>query len=114
MPSPSDLLANVIPTKWSQVTAALTLLAIPSAYNAPSLLPPTWLPNSPEQVFLIRLLLSALTGWAGSLLTLLLILHYYIRGKGRYEIAEPILKEQADKNRQALVQGAYIKRINNP
>src|SRR5687768_13408955 len=67
----SDLLADVIPTKWSRAIAVLTLGLIPLAYNAPSLLPPAWLPNSPEQIFLIRLLLS------GTFITLVLVVRAY-------------------------------------
>ena len=55
----------------------LTLLAVPAAYNFPSILPSSYLPTSPEQVFLIRLLLSALSALFGTFITLLLVLRAY-------------------------------------
>ncbi len=76
MKSASELLADVIPTKWSQAIVVLTVGLIPLAYNAPSLLPPTWLPSSSEQIFLIRLLLSALSAFLGSLVLLILMLRH--------------------------------------
>ena len=72
-----EIITGGLPNKRSKAIAALTLLAIPAAYNAPSLLPLTWLPNSPEQVFLIRLLLSALSALLGTLLVLILVVRAY-------------------------------------
>lgn len=77
MKTVSELLNDAIPTTWSKAIAAMTLLAIPAAYNFPSILPPTYLPTSQEQVFLIRLLLSALLAFLGTFVTLFLVVRAY-------------------------------------
>ena len=86
----ADLLANVIPTKWSQASAVVTLVITPLAYNAPSHLPPTWLPNSLEQIFLIRLLLSETTLLLGSLLTLGIVIYAHNECVKRKDIKNAI------------------------
>ena len=75
--SAQDYLTDGLPTKLSKALAVLTLVSIPSAYNFPSLLPLTLLPNSPEQVFLVRLLLSVSSLALGSLLVLVLVVRAY-------------------------------------
>ena len=72
-----EILTGGLPTKWSKAIAGMTLIATPSVYNVPSLLPLTWLPNSPEQIFLIRLLLSVSTLLLGSWIVLLLVVRAF-------------------------------------
>ena len=73
----SDPLVGAIPTKWSRWCMGLTTALTIFAYTVPSHLPQKWLPNSEEQVFLIRLLLSETTLLLGSLVTLFLIVLAY-------------------------------------
>jgi hypothetical protein len=68
-----EILTCGFPTKWSKWTAVLTLFVTSLAYNAPSLLPQTWLPNSQEQIFLIRLLLSETILLLGSFAVIILV-----------------------------------------
>lgn len=77
MKSAYNLLTDGLPTTWSKAIAALTLSTAPLAYKTPSVFPEAWLPNSPEQIFLIRLLLSETSLLIGSLFTFFLVVRHY-------------------------------------
>ena len=77
MKSAYILLTDWLPTTWSKAIAALTLGTAPLAYKTPSVFPESWLPNSPEQILLIRLLLSETSLLIGSLFTFLLVVRHY-------------------------------------
>lgn len=70
-------LTDGLPTKWAKAIAALTLLLTVFAYNVPSHIPEKWLPNSPEQIFLIRLLLSETVLLLGLFVVVLLVIYEY-------------------------------------
>jgi hypothetical protein len=60
-------LEDLLPTKWSRRIALATAFFAGSAFAAPSILPASFLPALPEQVFLIRLVLALLTTTVGSI-----------------------------------------------
>lgn len=95
MKSLSELLADAIPTPWSKAIAALTLLAVPAAYNFPSILPSTYLPTSQEQVFLIRLLLSSLSALSCVFIVLILVIRAYHKQSKQLAIVEESLKAKS-------------------
>ena len=70
----SDILAEILPTKWSRWLAAMTIPLVPLAYNAPSILPVSWQAESEVSSFLIRLLLALLTLLIGSSIICILVL----------------------------------------
>ena len=53
-----DFIIGELPTKLSKAIALLTPLSAYGVYKFLPNLPQTWLPSSPEQMFLIRLLLA--------------------------------------------------------
>ncbi|WP_077730036.1 hypothetical protein [Methylocaldum sp. 14B] len=70
-------LDDLLPTKWSRRLALATIAASGAAYSLPSFLPASYLPQSQEQVFLLRLVLLLLLALVGSLFTLALVAHAY-------------------------------------
>lgn len=68
---------DLLPTKWSQRFAVVTVPASGVAYFLPSLLPPSSLPSSPVQFFLIRLMLLLLVACVGLLIVLFLVVRAY-------------------------------------
>jgi hypothetical protein len=64
---------DLLPTKWSRRVALVSIAAPAAAYGVPSLLPGSYLPTSPEQVFLLRLLLGAIVLLVGTLIVLALV-----------------------------------------
>lgn len=82
-------LTDGLPTRWSKAIAVLTLTLTVFAYNVPSHIPEKWLPNSPEQIFLIRLLLSETILLLGSFVVIFLVVleHKHLMSTHAGEIA---------------------------
>lgn len=78
-------LEGVLPTKWSALLAKATVVLSASAAGLPSLLPISYLPESPEQIFLLRLLLLLLSALVGSLAVLILVVCHarQLRGQAK-------------------------------
>jgi hypothetical protein len=70
-------LEDLLPTKWSRRLAVATVAAAGAAFGVPSLLPQSYLPASPEQVFLFRLVLLLLVALVGSLTVLVLVVREF-------------------------------------
>jgi hypothetical protein len=73
----TDFPIDGLPTKWSRWCMVSTIVLALFAYSVPSHLPQTWLPNSPEQIFLIQLLLSETVLLLGTFTTLLLVVLFH-------------------------------------
>lgn len=71
-----NVLEDILPTKWSRWSAATTILLTPLAYNLPSILPASWQAESEISSFLTRCILALLTLLIGTLVVLLLVIHY--------------------------------------
>ena len=70
-------LDDLLPTKWSRRLALATIGASGVAYSLPSFLPASFLPQSQEQIFLLRIVLLLLLALIGSLFTLVLVVRAY-------------------------------------
>lgn len=68
-----DWFKEALPTKWSRQVALATVAIAVGAYGLPSLLPASYLPRSPEEIFLLRIVLFLFVALAGSLLVLFLV-----------------------------------------
>lgn len=66
-------LEDVLPTKWSRRLAVATIALATGAYNLPSILPSSWLPNSQEQIFLLRVMLLETTALLGAFVVIVLL-----------------------------------------
>jgi hypothetical protein len=80
----SDILKDVLPTKWSQWSAAMTTLLVPLAYNVPLILPVSWQAESEVSSFLIRLLLALLTLSIGSSIVFIFVLRELAQEKKKH------------------------------
>ena len=87
-------LEDLLPTKWSRRLALATLAAAGAAFGVPSLLPQSYLPASPEQVFLLRLLLLLLAALVGSLAVLVLIVREFNSQSAKHEAEIEALKKE--------------------
>jgi len=79
-------LDDLLPTKWSRRLALATIGASGVAYSLPSFLPASFLPQSPEQIFLLRLVLLLLSALVGSLVTLFLVIRAYNKQKIQHAV----------------------------
>ena len=70
-------LEDLLPTKWSGRLAWATVVVASSAYSLPSFLPDSFLPQSPEQIFLLRLVLLLLSTTIGALSVLVTVVKAY-------------------------------------
>lgn len=75
--SPVAWFEDLLPTKWAVRLAVLTLAAAGVSYQFPSMLPPAYLPQAPEQVFLLRLVCSLVATLVGTLAVLVAVLYAY-------------------------------------
>lgn len=104
-------LEELLPT-WPAKVAGLATAALSSV---PFLLPEfLWseMQLMPQTLlWLLKLSMAGVLLLTGVCVTLLFVIHHYTRGKGQNEIAERILKVQAEKNRQALTQKTFFNRL---
>ena len=77
MKSAYSLLTDSLPTIWSKAIAVLTLGITPLVYKMPFFFQAAWLPNSPEKIFLIQLLLSETVLLIGASGTFFLVVYHY-------------------------------------
>lgn len=63
-------LEDLLPTKWARRIAGVTLVSVVGAFNLPSLLPPSFLPATPELLFSLRIILALATALVGVLVVL--------------------------------------------
>jgi hypothetical protein len=81
--SPLDILEDILPTKPSRWSAAMTMLLVPLAYNLPSILPVSWQAESEVSAFLVRCLLALLTVLIGTFVVLAFVLYALTQEKKR-------------------------------
>jgi len=97
-------LEDLLPTKWSQRLVVVTIAAAGGAYSLPGILPESFLPKSPEQMFLLRLVLLLLSTTIGTILILIAVVKAHNKLKAlpapRQEISAP--KEIPKKEIQRL------------
>ncbi|HUX29244.1 MAG TPA: hypothetical protein VMV78_01310 [Thiobacillus sp.] len=80
-------LEDLLPTKWSRRLAMATVFLAGSAFAAPSILPASFLPALPEQVFLIRLVLLLLTTTVGSIAVSISVVRAYHAQAAAHQLA---------------------------
>jgi hypothetical protein len=101
-----DWLTDLLPTKWSQRLAVVTIAVAGSAYSLPSILPDSYLPESPEQKFLLRLVLLLLATTIGTISILITVVRAHNKLK-----ALPVPKQIPARQKEAEKQ---IKRLDEP
>ena len=70
-------LDDLLPTKWGRRVALAAIMLSGSSYYLPSLLPSSFLPDSEEQVFFIRLVLSLSVLIIGSLIVIFIVVRAF-------------------------------------
>lgn len=68
---------DLLPTKWSRRVGLATIMIAGAAFGAPSILPKSYLPDSPEEIFLLRIILVLFVAFIGTLTVLGLVLREF-------------------------------------
>jgi len=89
-------LEDLLPTKWSRRLAVATCVVAAAAFGVPSLLPQSYLPASPEQVFLLRLFLLLLVSLVGSLAVLVLVIRAFRTQSEKHQGEIEVQKKEHD------------------
>ena len=82
-------LVEALPTKWSRRLSGWTLPVAALAYSLPTYLPSGYLPSSPVETFLLRLVLALSTLLLGSLAVLVLVLRHAHDSRQTPPVAKP-------------------------
>jgi hypothetical protein len=93
---------DLLPTKWSRRIAVATIALSAGAFGAPSLLPTSWVPASPEHMFTVRLLLAAVVLLGGAIVVLALVVRSHQSQAKRIAELERELKERPAAKRASL------------
>ena len=67
------LLQDYMPTKLTKHITMVTLMLAASAFIWPTILPPSYLPNTSEEIFWLRILLPLLVAFIGTIVILILV-----------------------------------------
>jgi hypothetical protein len=100
-------LEDLLPTKWSGRLAWATIVVAGSAFGLPSILPDSFLPKSPEQIFLLRLVLLLLSTTIGTIAILIVVVKEYNRLKAQPSPKQQIAPQQKERDKE-------IKRLDDP
>lgn len=68
---------DLLPTKWSRRVAFATIVIAGAAFGVPSVLPQSYLPESQEKIFLLKIILLLLVAFVGTLAVLILVVREF-------------------------------------
>ena len=68
---------DLLPTKWSRRVALATIVIAGAAFGVPSILPQSYLPESQEEIFLLRIILLLLVAFVGTFAVLCLVVREF-------------------------------------
>lgn len=81
-----DWLSEILPGKWPSRMLIATAALIGVAFGSPSLLPASFLPSSPEQIFLLRVWLAGIVAVVGAEVVLAVLASHSKELNGRHSV----------------------------
>ena len=98
-------LEDLLPTKWSRRVVFATIVIAGGAFSVPSIIPPSYLSESQEEIFLLRIILLLFVAFIGTVVVLFLIVREFnlqTRGIGAAAIVNEPNAQLSETHKQVL------------
>ncbi len=88
---------DLLPTKWSRRAALATIVIAGAAFGVPSILPQSYLPESQEEIFLLRIILLLFVALVGTLVVLFLVVREFnLQATSERGIGGPVVENEPE------------------